>query len=711
MPKLQQTEAGGAIIRLARATQMMVGAVTPAVISEFYRRAIRRLGVLRASGTRTVAFGLLFAVAPFVFAVPTYAADDSTVSVTVDQNAALQPAGNLYKATANVTVKTSKSFGFNLTMQADTSDLIHATDPTHKISAMTSVNPAELNSNQWGYALAPQATQFRKVPAVSDPAAVIADVTKAKPAGCANPDDCTKQVIFAANIDPAKLASGSYSTSITYTATAKPALKPFAWTDRTAKASPSEICQAGNTNSSCIVTLDPNMIPVKYTGTTTNAQWTSVADPEAANSGWYDYANKQWANAITVKPEARAKYHGFSRVVDQADILGFWVYIPRYAYEVMRRDGTDKPVKEQNFDIKFENTKTPKKRPLACKTGNGKDYRTECGVSRELPLTGGEVSTWSTHPAFTFGSKELNGIWFAKFETTGDVDEPTVLPNERHMIGDYGGIGIFYSVAKSLGVNDPQNIGGKSVSSPQNSHHLAKLSSYMANNNDWGVATYLSASKYGAGYNGVQINANDATHGNSNGTTGCGPWENGNIDSYGDGDGSWLRHKNISTGARGTQQACGKDNPQRAYNGTLGQLASTTNNPTGIYDMSGGGREYVAASYSDNLNNSSDEYFGYNAAHIPYVNTYNFRNLNSCTFATCGGQALYETNNGTCDNTGGNQWNGQALYMLDFSPSYPWFHRGGVSLGGSSAGLFFSLNYSGYTDGMYAFRVALAPTP
>ena len=62
---------GGVIIRLARATQMMVGAVAPAVISEFYRRAIRRLGVLRASGARTVAFGLLFAVAPFVFAVPT----------------------------------------------------------------------------------------------------------------------------------------------------------------------------------------------------------------------------------------------------------------------------------------------------------------------------------------------------------------------------------------------------------------------------------------------------------------------------------------------------------------------------------------------------------------------------------------------------------------------------------------------------------------
>ena len=435
------------------------------------------------------------------------------------------------------------------------------------------------------------------------------------------------------------------------------------------------------------------MIPVKYTGSTTNAQWTSVADPEDedAKGNWYDYGNKQWANAITVKPEALAKYRGFSEVVDQADILGYWVYIPRYAYEVMRRDGTDKPVKAQNFDIKFENTKTPKKRPPACKTGNDKDYRTECGVSRELSLTGGEVSTWSTHPAFTFGSKELNGIWFAKFETTGTNIQPTVLPNERHIEGWYSDlyIGGFYTIAKSLGVNDPQNVGGKSVSISQNSHHLAKLSSRMVNNNDWGAATYLSASKYGAGYNGVQLNANGAEHNNnSNGTTGCGPQASGNTDSY------------HYSGALGTQQACSDDDPQRAYNGTLGQLASTTNNPTGIYDMSGGSWEYTAASYSDDLHNSNtNKYFGSTVAHPPYVNTYNITNVNNCTFATCGGQALYETA----------QYNGK---YIDFVAAYnPWLLRGGDYINGSDADLFVADDSDGNAIYAIAFRVALAPAP
>ncbi len=669
----------------------------------------------------TVAFGLFALVAaPFILATPAHAADDNTVSITVDPSAELKSTGNLYKATTNVTVKTSKPYGFNLTMQADTADLVNNKDSTHKISATPSTTPVVLNANQWGYALDKSATTFNAVPVVksgvnSAAPAVIADVTKAKPAGCTNPANCTKSVTFAANVDPAKLASGSYSTAIIYTATAKPKPVFTDWDQRTAKINPSDVCRSGDNSSSCLVDLDPNMIPVKYTGTTTNAQWTSISNPEDedAKGNWYDYGKKQWANAITVKKEALAKYQGEDEVIDQADILGFWVYIPRYTYEVMRRDGTDKPVLAQNFDIKFENTKTPKKRPLACKTGNGKDYRTECNISRELPLEGCEVSTWATHPAFTFGTKELNGIWFAKFETTGTTAQPTVLPNEAHISGYYSGmdykVGNFYSLSKTLGINDPQNVGGSGFTTTQNNHHLAKLSSHMVNNNDWGAATYLSASKYGAGYNGVQINGQASKHNTGNGdtwgTTGCGPYASGDNASYSDRD-SWLGHKNISIGTLGTQSACSSSDPQRAYNGTIGQLASTTNNPTGIYDMSGGGWEHTASSYTSDLSNSSTSYFS-QSAHPPYVNNYNFSDPNSCTFATCGGQALYETNNGS--DRGSYQWNGNYMYFVN--SSYPWFVRGGYYNDGSDAGLFYADNLSHYLGGAvsYAFRVALAP--
>ena len=654
---------------------------------------------------------LVLAVAPFILTTPAYAADDNTVSIAVDQNASLQPAGNLYKATTNVTVKTGKPYGFNLTMQADTANLVNSKDSTHKISATPSATPVTLNANQWGYSLNKSASTFSAVPAGAQATpAVVADVTKAKSAGCTNPANCTKQVTFAANVDPAKLASGSYSTAITYTATAKP--KPAPTVDPT-------ICKSGDPKNDCQVDLDANMIPVKYTGNTTNAQWISLAKPEdSSNQGnWYNYNQKQWANAITVKDPS--KYKNQTKVVDQSDILGYWVYIPRYAYEVMRRDGTDSSVSAQNFLIHFEKKTDAKRRPAACST-TGKDYRTQCDLDRSyIKGQPSNQGTWATHPAFTFGSKELNGIWFAKFETTGTNTQPTVLPNETHMSGMYTAsynIGRMYNTAKTLGVADSSNVGGKTdYSAPtQNNHHLAKLSSHMVNNNDWGAATYLSASKYGAGYNGVQINSQASKHNTGNGdtwgTTGCGPYASGDNTSYSDRDDSWLGHKNISIGTLGTQSACSSSDPQRAYNGTLGQLASTTNNPTGIYDMSGGGWEYVAASYTTNLNESgvSDtygDYFGAKA-HPPYVNTYNFSNFNSCTYQTCGGQALYETN--LSDSDGSNQWNNNYSYFARFS--YPWFYRGGYYLSGSNAGLFYANDYSGYSGSYSAFRVALAPT-
>ena len=570
-------------------------------------------------------------------------------------------------------------------MQADTADLVNSKDSTHKISATPSATPVALNANQWGYSLSKSATTFSAVPSGAQATpAVVADVTKAKPAGCTNPANCTKQVTFAANVDPAKLASGSYSTIITYTTTAKP--KPAPTVDPT-------ICKSGDPKNDCQVDIDANMIPVKYTGSTTNAQWTSLANPEdSSNQGnWYNYNNKQWANAVTVKDPS--KYKNQTKVVDQSDILGYWVYIPRYAYEVMRRDGTDKSVPAQNFLISFEKTTTPKRHPAACST-TGKDYRTQCGLDRSyIKGQPSNQGTWAAHPAFTFGTKELNGIWFAKFETTGDVSNPTVLPNSLHLSGNYSGInsriGGFYSVAKSLGVDDSQNVGGDSVSSPQNSHHLAKISSHMVNSNDWGAATYLSASKYGAGYNGVQSNSQNEIRGNSSSVTGCGPQANGNAGYYGDG------------GTLGTQSACSSSYPQRAYNGTLGKLASTTNNVYGIYDMSGGAWEYTAGSYTTNLNESgvSDGYIDYfgTKAHPPYVNTYNFSAPNDCTFATCGGQALYETLG----------WNGQYTASLD-SRSV-WLLRGGTAGAGWSTGVFALYSYYGNASDDNAFRVVLVP--
>ena len=671
----------------------------------------------------------LFAVTPLALATPAHAADGNTVELTIDPVASLKPLddnANLYKATTNIIVKTGKPYGFNLTMQASTADLINTIDSNHKISAISSTTPIALGTNQWGYSLKKYDTTFSTVPTATDTPAVLVDTAAQRSkvgsriARCKRKTNCKARVTFGANVNPSKLASGSYSTTVVYTAIVKPkpAPIPMAKLEPPIRVVNLTVCRSGDLKNDCQVDLDANMIPVKYTGTTTNARWTSLAKPEdSSNQGnWYNYNNKQWANAITVKDPS--KYKGKDMVVDQADILGYWVYIPRYAYEVMRRDGTDKPVEAQNFLISFEKTTTPKRYPAACPEKD-KDYRTQCGLNRDY-VRGhpSNVGTWATHPAFTFGAKELNGIWFAKFETTGTTSQPTVLPNEAHISGNYigiNGIGSFYSVAKSLGVDDPQNVGGKSVSFPQNNHNLVRLSSHMVNNNDWGAATYLSFSKYGVGYNGVQINSQSDNRNNGNGdtygTTGCGPYANGYTDSYSaNRTESYITYKNISIGALGTQSACSSSNTQRAYNGAIGQLASTTNNPTGIYDMSGGGEEYVAASYSYNLNNSdTNQYFGYNAAHPPYVNTYNFKDFNSCTYQTCGGQALYEITSLLYSDDYGSaeQWDDKLAHFV--VPGVPWFSRGGYFY--FYNGVFHASGSTGYSVAMNAFRVALTPAP
>ena len=650
----------------------------------------------------------LLAVTPLVLTAPVHATDNA-VELTIGSDADLEQSADsyLHEATTPVKIKTAELRGFNLTIHADSADLVNTLDSRHRIKGM---DRAEIlmginaNSNIWGYRLEEsygakfRPSGFMHVPAGDEAPSVIVDTaSEYDNAGCRGKKQCEVHMTFGAAIAPNSLAAGKYSTTVTYTATAKPAPAPTV--------NPT-ICKSGDPQNDCQVDLDANMIPVKYTGSTTSAQWTSLANPEdSSNQGnWYNYNQKQWANAVTVKDPS--KYKNQTKVVDQSDILGFWVYIPRYAYEVMRRDGTDKPVSAQNFLIHFEKKTDAKRRPAACQE-QGKDYREDCDLDRSyIKGQPSNQGTWATHPAFTFGTKELNGIWFAKFETTGTTIQPTVLPNEAHISGYYSGmdhkVGNFYSLSKTLGINDPNNVGGSGFTTAQNNHHLAKLSSHMVNNNDWGAATYLSASKYGAGYNSVQINSQSSTHNYSTdettyGTTGCGPQASGNTYEYNYG------------GTLGTQSACSSSDPQRAYNGTLGQLASTTNNPTGIYDMSGGGDEYVAASYSDNLNNSSGQYFDL-VAHPPYVNTYNFKDFNSCTYKTCGGQALYETHDGS-GSIGYNMWLGQYAYFVEQdSPSYPWFARGGSDFDGSS-GLFYATIHDGIAYYNYgdAFRVALAP--
>ena len=427
------------------------------------------------------------------------------------------------------------------------------------------------------------------------------------------------------------------------------------------------------------VDWDANMIPVYHTGDTTNAEWTSLTQDEINDSTvtWFNYTGKRWANAVTVKEEALGKYQNKHEVVDEEDVLGYWVYIPRYAYKVMRYSVNDKYVSDSKaisdggFEIVFETKDTPKKTPAACSNSSSSRYYQECSnVSQDYGATTG--TAWATHPAFTWGDEELNGFWIGKFETTGTESSPTVLPNEYHQYPS--SIGDMYDVAKSMGVEDPNNKYGNTAStnqSNQNNNNLAISTSHMLKNSEWGAVTYLASSKYGAGINNVQLN-----------------------NSYGSG---------------GT----GKGPSGGAYNTADGQKASTTNNIYGVYDMAGGAREYVMGGYTNNASQSMTDSYLSIAVKPPYVDLYvdppfngdAVTNNNLCTWATCGGHALYETRNAQSVSYYSRSWGGGYSYFVH--SDYPWFRRGGAAGDVVDAGLFFSDEDDGSTVSSYGFRVAL----
>ncbi len=452
------------------------------------------------------------------------------------------------------------------------------------------------------------------------------------------------------------------------------------------------------------VDIDDSMIPVVYTGSTTTSggKWTSVsiADIKADPTKWFDYTGDStngdgphWANAVTVKNPENYRESGID--IPQDQIKGYWVYIPRYAYRVQRRDASkNSEVPAQNFDIVFETKDTPKKTPAAC-SGNylncsNSTYPNTTSQDDQL----NNQTAWATHPAFTWGSEELNGFWIGKFETTGSIKEPTILPNQYHKANEY--IGVFYDIAKSIGQPDPSNNYGNGTATTSNAHNLMILSSHMLKNSEWGAVAYLASSKYGAGIasDGSSNVKNNASKDNSTGSnygdgkdsasiTGCGPYNiNGSTTTYN----------------------CSGDITHQ-YQSDIGQLASTTNNEYGVYDMAGGAYEYVMGNYAgDDLSQSGgDTTYMKTAVKPPYVDIYNIDSNNKCTWNTsgsgCGGHALFETAG----------WSGDFSYFVN--SSVPWFVRGGYWNNGTSAGVFLSLYFSGSSSYLSGFRVALSAVP
>ena len=430
--------------------------------------------------------------------------------------------------------------------------------------------------------------------------------------------------------------------------------------------------------------LVDGLIPVTYNATT--AKWVK-ADATNGNNSWYDYDEKQWANAVLVTSTNRSTYQSASTgtTIADSDILAFYVWIPRYKYKVWNKDkvmGTASyDAYNTGIDIVFE-------------SGTNSTGTITCtyNFSANIETTAAETCTGSngdyyTHPAFTFGDTELKGFWIGKFELSSETPSatdggggsttltPRILPNVASWRAN--SIGNFFTVVQNMQTSN--NIYGLSTDSTNTDSHLI-------NNMEWGAAAYLTNSNYGRCSGGA-----------------CTEVTINNCSTYVTGIGG----DSVDEGQSST--TCTTD--ANKYNGEKGLLASTTGNIYGVYDMHGGVREYVMGNISNNQSDAtsfSDAWFN-NTANNKYITLY-YANTSDNEY--CEDQTAYNVGklgDATSEVVLTSGYSGTGWYMSGMSfPCFTdgWFLRGN-SFASQSGSIFSFVGDIGGTTSYSTSRAVL----
>lgn len=374
---------------------------------------------------------------------------------------------------------------------------------------------------------------------------------------------------------------------------------------------------------------------------------------------WYDYSNKRWANAVILKDGANFKYDE-GDVIKEEDIESYFVWIPRYKYKLWNANQIDGisdseySLGKQTIEVAFET----------------KDVE---------PSIGTQNGEWLTHPAFT--NFDVNGIWVGKFETgydgaTSKDDIKSVDANANKIIIKPNSISwqnksvlYFFNLAYD---------------------YLREMDSHMMKNTEWGAVAYLSHSEYG-------INDIIRINNNSNAKTGyaavnaptCRIAGNNECNIYGD-------NADITL----------------PYNTKTGYLASTTGNITGVYDMSGGSVEAVAAMAAVGKSGLSQEDIEEKSK---YFDIYSSDTLNKST-----GYNYTKMILGDATGELGSFYNSsRSTYMMYISSWYEnnsvffrkdnsWLYRGGSFGDGTQSGQFAFTSLPGTARNDASFRIVLA---
>ena len=459
------------------------------------------------------------------------------------------------------------------------------------------------------------------------------------------------------------------------------------------------------------IDYDINMIPVSYDASnqTVKADVTNVN----ATYKWYDYSSFRWANVVLVSDTNRETYKSATpgTPITETDILAYLVYVPRYRYQIFNYSDPPIGVPVQQINVAFENKNTAKS-------------------------NGSTNGTWLTHPAFTFGSTELNGIWVGKFETSGytadattntcmssqsaaNCDNPNILPVIKANVSSlrYQSVSNEYITALKFKSNVMYGISSSSIDT------------HMMKNMEWGAVAYLSQSIYGKNgnttYGGTtwsspdkeiyKNNSSGYITGRSMGAPGGAGLKTPSLEYISAGyytyDGKCATiHANLTDGSGCNTGSVEQD----MLNKNLSYGASTTGTIYGIYDMSGGAYEYVmgneAASGESVPGPINPGSSGFNGSTVPYPDTKYYdsylyaASLTYPTTFTRGylGDATREIL--TCTNSTSCGWYGDSSLFVNSTGM--WFSRGGSYNGTADAGAFDFYYNAGIASHYISFRLS-----
>ncbi len=408
--------------------------------------------------------------------------------------------------------------------------------------------------------------------------------------------------------------------------------------------------------------MNGRLVPVKISDTEKPSDVTSYSNTDNNYGGkvtkaditseWYSYSKQQWANAVILKDGKVDDYQPGDEILE-SDIESYFVWIPRYRYQLKDDESIYDEYSDinQKFGEKLNNNDIPNK-------GINNPYEIVFETKEKGLSTGTQQKEYLTHPAFV--SFDVNGMWVGKFETG------TTLTSN-------------YNITNSSSVQIKPNIYSwreiQVVNAFYTSYeYLRDLESHMMKNMEWGAIFYLTYSKYGT----CKEEKCSEPRINNNGYYVTG----------------YSANFEPTCGYTATNENCNKyESVELNKDGSLGwnyynpnsQIASTTGNYTGIYDMSGSAWEVVMGVMQGG-NNNPNPASGPNATHHSGFNG---------PYSNCTDNGGKENCDGTTQNITGKEWPPSIYYDLySYDIVHTTYQRGHLGDATKELGPFYSINYN-----------------